>query len=368
MTGKELTARERRVYDALQDELSRDIFWSRNGFGAKWQPLYEQGFDAYNDPPQELAIDDSFWKYLEDEHNSIASLERRVIGKKVVIYGYAYSGRAIQKRLEYLGLGGNIVAVWDRNPQLLGVSVGSRVVEAPPQSGADVPDIDLIIVCSGSFAQEIHDFLLSLGIVDSKIFSPYWVNQSEEHFDAEIIVPRLVNDEIFIDGGVMNFDTSLNLLKLNYGVKKIYAFEPDPANFRLAAKAVAESGFANVDLRQAGWGSERAKLKWKSDGGGSHVDENSSLEVDVYAIDDIIPENEKVTFIKLDVEGLELEVLKGAARTIRQCKPKLAISIYHKPFDYYELPEYILSLVPEYKVYMRHPSSMPSGTDCYFVL
>ena len=72
----------------------------------------------------------------------------------------------------------------------------------------------------------------------------------------------------------------------------------------------------------------------------------------VYANTGILP-----SFIKFDIEGSEKAALLGAAKIIRTSKPKLAICAYHKNEDYYVLPQTILSLNPDYKLYLRHYSN-----------
>lgn len=59
----------------------------------------------------------------------------------------------------------------------------------------------------------------------------------------------------------------------------------------------------------------------------------------------------------MDVEGGELQSLIGARNTIRENKPRLAISVYHHPEDVVEIAEYILELNPEYKLLLRQYNS-----------
>jgi FkbM family methyltransferase len=79
-------------------------------------------------------------------------------------------------------------------------------------------------------------------------------------------------------------------------------------------------------------------------------------------IDDVIPE---ATFIKMDIEGVEVEAIRGAAELIKKCKPRMAISIYHKPTDVLAVPAEILKINPEYKFIIRHYSTWEYETVLY---
>ena len=83
------------------------------------------------------------------------------------------------------------------------------------------------------------------------------------------------------------------------------------------------------------------------------------IKLDSLGIDD-------VSFIKIDVEGGELSVLKGASELIQKFKPKLAVCAYHRANDYWEIINYITNLYPNYKVGMRHYSDILDDTTLYF--
>lgn len=99
--------------------------------------------------------------------------------------------------------------------------------------------------------------------------------------------------------------------------------------------------------------------------GSSKVAEDGVQQIDVVSLDDVV--HDKVTFIKLDVEGSEYKALLGASKIIQNDKPKLAISVYHKPEDIWELPAFISSLNPEYSFYLRHYSTAASETVLYAI-
>lgn len=69
----------------------------------------------------------------------------------------------------------------------------------------------------------------------------------------------------------------------------------------------------------------------------------------------------------MDIEGAELQGLKGAKNIIVKNRPKLAICIYHKPEDILEIPLYLQSIVPDYKFYIRYYSNHDIETVLYAV-
>lgn len=105
--------------------------------------------------------------------------------------------------------------------------------------------------------------------------------------------------------------------------------------------------------------------------GASHIsvnisgNEDNSTLISVMPMDKLIYDD--VSFIKMDIEGAEYKAIRGAAKLIERCKPKLAISIYHKVEDIWELPELILKICPDYRLYMRHYSIAQAETVLYAI-
>jgi len=76
----------------------------------------------------------------------------------------------------------------------------------------------------------------------------------------------------------------------------------------------------------------------------------------------------RVDFIKMDIEGSELSALRGAESTIRRWRPKLAISLYHRPEDFFSIPSWIDSLGTGYRLYLDHYSIHQEETVLYAVV
>lgn len=91
-------------------------------------------------------------------------------------------------------------------------------------------------------------------------------------------------------------------------------------------------------------------------GAGSHRDSKGTLtakfiDLDTYVLKNRLP---RVDYIKLDIEGAELDMLHGAAKTITRYKPKMAISAYHRSEDLWTLANYVKSLRSDYEFKFRH--------------
>ena len=176
--------------------------------------------------------------------------------------------------------------------------------------------------------------------------------------------------EIIVNAGCLDCQTDLEMIKWGKGaVKKIYALEPDPINAEMCRKVIANNDIGKiVTLVEKGAWNKKTSMRINSSPTaiGSGVIGENGVSVEVDKIDNIVGDD-AVTFIKMDIEGAELQALKGAERTIIKNRPKLAICIYHKDSDVYKIPGYILSLVPKYRFYIRHYNSNAWETVLYAV-
>ena len=188
------------------------------------------------------------------------------------------------------------------------------------------------------------------------------------------------NDEVFIDCGAYTGDTVLRFLETiaplkNSGFKEIHAFEADMQNFIELEKTIAsipEQQRKNIHCHRAGVWNETGTMSFGREAYGS-FEFVSALKTDSFFLQQTVPTVKiddlarNATFIKMDIEGAELNALKGAEDTIKNNAPKLAICIYHQLNDFWEIPMYLKRIMPEYSFYVRHHSKGLSETVLYAV-
>ena len=180
----------------------------------------------------------------------------------------------------------------------------------------------------------------------------------------------LSKDDVVVDCGAFTGDTFLQFVQRYGGAKRYYLYECDGRNLEKLGEAVRGSTCPEVAVvRPVGVYSENARLSFHADQGWSSAVTSgpASGGIDVVRLDDDIPERD-VGFIKMDVEGCELDALKGAEDILRTCKPKLAICIYHRPEDCLTIPLYLHRICPEYRHFrIRHHMPAVEGETVLYV-
>jgi FkbM family methyltransferase len=158
----------------------------------------------------------------------------------------------------------------------------------------------------------------------------------------------------FVDGGAYDGDTMLGLRKSGCEFEAVAAFEPDPQNYvRLARHARQGSFGRELLLFPCGLGSHTEQVRFRSQGlSSSAIAQDGESFIQVVAIDDCAPMF-RPTYVKLDIEGAERSALKGMERTIRESRPALAICVYHKPSDLWEIPSILDESLPDATFYLR---------------
>jgi len=156
------------------------------------------------------------------------------------------------------------------------------------------------------------------------------------------------DDEVFVDCGAYDGDTVRSFRQRSSG--KIYAFEPDPANFQKLAATTARD--PRIDIKQAAVGRNNGPVAFSASGNESSAAGKGDWQVECVALDSYLA-GEHPTLIKMDIEGFEPEALAGAREIIRRDSPALAICVYHAQDHLWKIPLQIQSYNPNYKFYLK---------------
>lgn len=177
--------------------------------------------------------------------------------------------------------------------------------------------------------------------------------------------------DTFVDGGAFIGDTVDEIInRFGTGFKTIHCFDPEEKNHIALASYIKEHDLErSVVPHKMGLSDKHAVLNFSGSGSGFHValeGEEVLDSVETATIDDLFADT-KVDFIKMDIEGSEMKALHGAELTIKRDAPRLAICVYHSPSHLWEIPFYIASLVPDYKLFLRHHTNHRCETVIYAI-
>lgn len=184
-----------------------------------------------------------------------------------------------------------------------------------------------------------------------------------QYIEPEIFT--LSDDEIFVDVGVLDLQNTIDFIEWTKGkFEKIYAFEPDPklcVKIEKRISGLPKEYSEKIKLVQKALHSDNCIIQLPEEYHGSGVTNGNYIDVEAVTLDDYL-EGRRVSFVKMDVEGAEMDVLKGMKYTIQRYKPKMAVCVYHKYQDIYDITAFLKALVPNYKFYLRHYNS--NETEC----
>lgn len=145
---------------------------------------------------------------------------------------------------------------------------------------------------------------------------------------------------------------------LHRGASRVIAFEPEPSHIGFLKQTFAdEIARGAVSIIEAAAWKEAGSARFESAGVGSRICDSGPYEVRLTTVDSEVSALglDRVDFIKADIEGAERHALRGAAGTIKQFGPRMAICTYHLPDDPEVIADTVTSMRP-YKVIMNASS------------
>lgn len=242
----------------------------------------------------------------------------------------------------------------------------------------DIIESLAFFIPSKAYFYEIKEQLIKNGVSESSIVDGtviYDITEGRQYFDLEQL--QKTKGEVFVDGGVCDGMSSISFIKwCNGDYKKIFCFEPDEGNIDKIIRNFKYWNIEKYEIVNKGIWNKSTTLKFAAQSTANSmvvagdslfdVQEDSLSKIEVISLDEALG-GQRVSFIKMDIEGSELNAIEGSRRIIYKHKPKLAISIYHKPEDIWEIPKKILSIRDDYIFYLRHYSAYMSETVLYGV-
>jgi FkbM family methyltransferase len=174
-----------------------------------------------------------------------------------------------------------------------------------------------------------------------------------------------------VDCGAYDGDTLERFRAARLPLRAAVCFEPDPENFRLLERRLAGWPAARrrgVEIWPCGVAEQAGSYRFDSGHGeSSRLGESTAgTEVACVSLDEALPRFAP-NFVKLDVEGAEERALRGAEGLVREHRPGLAVSVYHRPADLWQLPALIDGWSLGYRLFLRSYGFNGFDTVCYAV-
>lgn len=195
--------------------------------------------------------------------------------------------------------------------------------------------------------------------IGEEVFRRLTAPSYEWHGTPQSIAVR--KGDIVLDCGAAFGDISLQFAHAAGETGRVVCLEPYPLFLRVFHENMRLNPLPAQRItlvERCVWHSADQTLSFIAGGGGSRIDQSSraSLKIVTTTIDRLVHEHAlpRVDFIKMDIEGAELNALRGAEETLRRFRPRLAVCLYHSPEDFHAIPAYLHSLGLGYRLHLGH--------------
>jgi FkbM family methyltransferase len=191
------------------------------------------------------------------------------------------------------------------------------------------------------------------------LFADYTADQ--QYFEPFV---KFSPGEVFVDGGGFDGYTTEEFIKHCPQYGGVHFFEPTESTLAAAKNKLAQH--RDIHYHPVGLFDKKQTLSFDASAGSAcKISETGGVKIEVDALDNRVTET--LGFIKLDLEGAEPKALEGMKWHIQEDHPKLAVAVYHDPAHFWQVPEIILGVRSDYKVYLRHYTEGWTETVMFFI-
>ena len=366
--------RSRELYSLLQDEKSRDVFWTRMQYDLKPdESVLQKMLAQYSEASRKYAKANPSALIRQHGRKMLSILPERK--EKIILYGTGETGYLTAQLLSSSGL--DFYAYSGRRAaDFKGQLHHGKPVVTPDWLFEHADEVFVVIAAGNQHnsADEIMEFLKMNEFPEDHILNPY----EDSHLDATVDIdqyfefPELYQTgTAFMDCGCYDGWTTIWFSRWCAGrYSKVFAFEPDPTAYKRCRYNLERADIHDLELINAGLSDTNGTSPFSVGATpGSRILSEAEAQgsfhtIRTVKIDSVVGED-KIGFIKMDIEGAEYSALHGAERTIRRDRPLLAICVYHLPGDLLAIMDYCSQIVPEYRFWLRQYPEAPNETVLY---
>lgn len=342
------------VQNRLADDLSRDLY------SARLKYLIYRNMDEFRDDILDISEKNTLqWEICEVDR----MCERKDV-PGIVIFGSGVNGKQTYRLLKRSKYKDTPILFCDNDAKKWGTECcGSKIIS--PYELEKAYGNCICVIGSSKYRQIIFEQLLDGGFPNENILYPamgiLYASMGWQYFDYF----KPDRNEVFVDGGVFDGRTAGRFARwANNDYEAIYGFEANPYCIE-RCRNYYMANLHDAQIMERGLWSERTQLSFRGGySGAARVSDDGNVVVEADTMDNLLGEN-RVSFIKMDIEGAEYHALLGARKTIMKNRPRMALSIYHNPWDIIEIPSLLLQYDDSYRFAIRQYKSIGDETVLY---